>query len=207
MSLQCDPPFGLGQTLGTTGPTDSLYGLASGASYGDNWVGVVKEFTDVSPVTGVVRSNRAKVCVAVKNTSGAALLPKRVVRLAGTGTALFGAADGYASVTNEELVGVVDEYLPASGVAANDIFWVTVNGPTEVAVALSGTNVAVRDRLSVVTAATSGATTAGRVTVSPLSAATNGANNDGTGVIGYACSSGATTGSAVLALIRTPVGP
>jgi hypothetical protein len=205
MGLQVDPPFGLGQTLGVTGASDSLYGLASSASYGDNWVGVVKEFTDVSPVTGVVRSNRRKVCVAVKNTSGVALLPKRVVRLAGTGTALFGAADGYASVTNEELVGVVDEYLPASGVVANDIFWVTVDGPTEVSVALSGTDVALRDRLSVVTAAASTSTTAGRVTVSPLSASTAGANNNGIGVIGYACSAGATTGAAVLALVKTKV--
>jgi hypothetical protein len=202
MGLQVDPPFGLGQTLGTTGVTDSLYGLASGASYGDNWVGAVKEFTDVNPVTGAVRSNRRKVCIAVRNTSSITLLPKRVVRLAGTGTALFGAADGYASTTNEELVGVVDEFL-TGGVAANDVFWVTVDGPTEVAVALSGTDVAVRNRLSVITAATSGATTAGRVTVSPLSSSTAGANDNGIGVIGYACSAGATTGAAVLALVRS----
>lgn len=201
MGLQCDPPFGLGQTLGLTTPNDSLYG--SSATYGDNWVGVVKEFTDVNPITGVVRSNRRKVCVAVRNKSGAALLPKRVVRLAGTGTKLFGEADGYASTANEALVGVVDEFLPASGVAADDVFWVTVEGPTEVAVALSGTDVAVRDRLSVVAAATSGATSAGRVGVSPLSASTAGANDNSIGVVGYAASAGATTGSAVLALVNT----
>lgn len=203
MGLQCDPPFGLGQTLGVTTPNDSLY-PATG-TYGDNWVGVVKEFTDVNPITGVVRSNRRKVCVAVRNKSAAALLPKRVVRLAGTGTKLFGEVDGYASTANEELVGVVDEFLPASGVAVDDVFWVTIEGPTEVAVALSGTDVAVRDRLSVVAAATSGATSAGRVTVSPLSASTSGANNNGRGVIGFAASAGATTGTAVLALVRTPV--
>jgi hypothetical protein len=202
MGLQADPPFGLGQTLGLDGVNDSLYGLSSG-SYGDNWVGCVKEFTDVNPVNGQVRSNRRKVCIAVRNTSGAALLPKRVVRLAGTGKALYGAADGYASVTNEALVGVVDEFLPAGGVANNDVFWVTVDGPTEVSVALSGSDVAVRSALSVVTAAASTSTTAGRVTVSPLSSSTAGANDNGIGVIGYAASAGATTGSAVLALIRT----
>lgn len=202
MGLQADPPFGLGQTLGLDGVNDSLYGLSSG-SYGDNWVGCVKEFTDVNPVNGQVRSNRRKVCIAVRNTSGAALLPKRVVRLAGTGKALYSAADGYASVTNEALVGVVDEFLPAGGVANNDVFWVTVDGPTEVSVALSGSDVAVRSALSVVTAAASTSTTAGRVTVSPLSSSTAGANDNGIGVIGYAASAGATTGSAVLALIRT----
>ena len=30
MGLQVDPPFGLGQTLGTTTPNDSLVGLSSG---------------------------------------------------------------------------------------------------------------------------------------------------------------------------------
>jgi hypothetical protein len=202
MGLQVDPPFGLGQTLGLDAPNDSLYGITTG-SYGDNWVGCVKEFTDVNPVNGQVRSNRRKVCIAVRNTSGAALLPKRVVRLGGNGKALFGSADGYASTANEALCGVVDEFLPAAGVAANDVFWVTVDGPTEVAAALSGTDIAVRSPLSVITAASSGATTAGRVTVSPLSASTAGGNDNGIGVIGYACTTGATTGSAVLALIRT----
>ena len=55
MGLQVDPPFGLGQTLGVTNPNDSMYGISSG-SYGDNWVGCVKEFTDVDPTTGKVRS-------------------------------------------------------------------------------------------------------------------------------------------------------
>jgi hypothetical protein len=83
------------------------------------------------------------------------------------------------------------------------VFWVTVDGPTEVSVALSGSDIAVRSALSVVTAAASTSTTAGRVTVSPLSSSTAGANDNSIGVIGYACSAGATTGSAVLALIRT----
>jgi hypothetical protein len=194
MSLLVDPPFALGQTLGVDSNSD-----------GKGWVGAVKQFPDVDPSTGKVRSNRVKTCVAVRNASGGALLPKRVVRFAVTtaGTAVFASVDGYAAVTNEERVGVVDEHLPASGVADKDVFWVTVAGPTEVAVALSGTDVAVGDRLSCVTAASAGATTAGRVGPSPLSASTAGANNNGLGVIGRACSAGATTGSAVLALINT----
>lgn len=201
MGLQVDPPFSLGQTLGVTGANDTMW--PPYASYGDNWAGCVKEFTDVNPLTGQVRSNRRKVCVAVRNTSGGALLPKRVVRLSGTGVGLWSQADGYASIANEPLCGVVDEFLPAAGVAANDVFWVTVDGPTEVAVALSGSDVAVRSALSVVTAAASTSTTAGRVSVSPLSSSTAGGNDNGIGVIGYAASAGATTGSAVLALIRT----
>jgi hypothetical protein len=202
MGLQADPPFGLGQTLGIDGVNDSLYGI-SGASYGDNWVGCVKEFTDVNPVSGQVRSNRRKVCIAVRNTSGAALLPKRVVRLTSSARGVATVADGYAAVANDPYVGVVDEFLPAGGVAANDVFWVTVDGPTEVSVALSGADVVVRSALSVITAAASTSTTAGRVTVSSLTSSTTGAANDNAfGVIGYAASSGS-TGSAVLALVRT----
>jgi hypothetical protein len=194
MSLLNDPPFPLGQTLGVDSTSD-----------GKGWIGAIKEFPDIDPTTGKVRSNRRKVCVAVRNVSAGALLPKRVVRFAvGTaGAGLFATVDGYAAVSNEERVGVVDEWLPSTGVAVNDVFWVTVQGPTEVAVALSGTDVAVGDRLACVTAATSGATTAGRVGPSSVGAATTGANNNGLGVIGRACSTGATTGANVLALLVT----
>lgn len=194
MSLLSDPPFALGQTLGVTSATD-----------GGNWVGCIKHFPDVNPNTGVVRSNRLKTCVAVRNTSGGALLPRRVVRFDTTtaGRAVFTEVKGYSSVTNEEFVGVVDEHLPAGGVAANDVFWVTVQGPTEVAVALSGTDVAVGDRLACVTAASAGATTAGRVTPSALTAGTANVGGAELGVIGRACSAGATTGTAILAVVDT----
>ena len=194
MSLLIDPPFALGQTLGVSSTAD-----------GQNWVGVLKLFPDVDPTTGKIRSNRVKTCIAVRNSASIALAPKRLVRFAtGTaGTAVFSSVDGYAAVTNEERVGVVDEFLPAGGVAVNDVFWVTVSGPTEVAVALSGSDVAVGNRLSAITAAASTSSTAGRVTVSPLSASTAGANDNGLGVLGRACSAGATTGTNVLAILNT----
>lgn len=196
MSLYVDPPFSLGQTLGVSSTSD-----------GTGWVGAVKVFPDVNPTTGVIRSNRVKKCVAVRNTSAGALLPKRVVRFAtGTaGSAVFSAVDGYAAIANNEVVGVVDEFLPSAGVAVNDVFWVTVDGPTEVAHALSGTAIAVGDRLAAITAATTGATTAGRVTPSAVAAATTGSDNASLGVIGYACSAGTTNGNAILALVRSNV--
>ena len=203
MSLQVDPPFGLGQTWFSLGPSetvknDSYHGIQSNALYGDNFTGCVKEFTDVNPITGQVRTNRRKVCVAVKNSSGVALLPKRVVTFSTTAGKLFSEVTGYSAVANEERVGVVDEWLPASGVTANDIFWVTVDGPTEVSAALSGTDIAAGGRLAAIVAATSGATTAGRVTPNAYAGAT-----DIAGLIGYAVSAGNTTGSTPLALIKT----
>lgn len=194
MSLLVDPPFSLGQTLGVTNATD-----------GANWVGVVKQFPDVDPTTGRIRSNRVKTCVAVRNASTIALSPKRVVSFdtSTAGLASFTQTKGYSSVTNDERVGVVDEYLPATGVAVNDVFWVTVEGPTEVAVALSGSDLVVGDRLAAITAAASTGTTAGRVTKSGVAAGTQLANDNGLGVLGRACSTGATTGANVLAIVKT----
>ena len=194
MSLLVDPPFSLGQTLGVTSAND-----------GANWVGAVKQFPDVDPTTGRIRSNRVKTCVAVRNLSSIALAPKRVVSFdTGTaGLASFTQTKGYTTATNEERVGVVDEYIPATGVAVNDVFWVTVEGPTEVAVALSGSDLVVGDRLAAITAAASTGTTAGRVTKSGVGAATTGAGDNGLGVLGRACSTGATTGANVLAIVKT----
>jgi hypothetical protein len=194
MSLFVDPPFSLGQTLGVTNATD-----------GANWVGAVKNFPDVDPATGRIRSNRVKTCVAVRNLSSIALAPKRVVAFdTGTaGLAGFTQTKGYSAATNEERVGVVDEHLPATGVAVNDVFWVTVEGPTEVAVALSGSDLVVGDRLAAITAAASTGTTAGRVTKSGVAAGTQLANDNGLGVLGRACSTGATTGANVLAIVKT----
>ena len=120
MSLYVDPPFALGQTLGVSSATD-----------GTGWVGAVKVFPDVDPKTGKVRSNRLKTCIAVRNSSGVALAPKRAVAFtAGS----YSAVSGYTRLTNDAVAGVVDEFLPTAGVAANDVFWVTVAGPTELLV-------------------------------------------------------------------------
>jgi len=152
MSLYVDPPFALGQTLGVTSTAD-----------GGNWVGAVKLFPDVSPVTGRIRSNRVKKCVAVRNSSGVALQGKRGVSfVAGGQSAVSGYVfeDGRA---NKHRAGVTDEYLPATGVAANDVFWVTVEGPTEVLVNVAtepGQHI-VGTTINNVTAATSSGNTGG----------------------------------------------
>ncbi len=120
MSLLVDPPFALGQTLGVTSASD-----------GTGWEGAVKLFPDVDPTTGQVRSNRVKKCIAVRNSSGSTLYGKRAVSfVAGSTKAVSGYVfeDGRA---NKAFAGVSDEHLSDAGVAANDIFWVTVDGPTE----------------------------------------------------------------------------
>lgn len=154
MSLYVDPPFSLGQTLGVTS--------ADGAA----WEGTVKVFPDVNPRTGVVRSGRLKKCVAVRNSSGATLFAKRAVTFtAGSARAVAGYVyeDGRAG---KATAGIVDEYLPAAGVANGDIFWVTVDGPTEILV-----NVATEPGQHIVGA-----------TINSVTAATSSGNTGGYGV-------------------------
>jgi hypothetical protein len=195
MSLLIDPPFALGQTLGVSSVTD-----------GTGWVGAVKQFPDVNPITGVIRSNRIKTCVAVRNVATIALAPKRVVVFAtAAGLGGLSTVTGYASVLNAEHVGVVDEFLPTAGVAINDVFWVVVDGPTEVAGIVSGTELAAGNRIAAVSAAASTGLTAGRVGPSLLSAASTAAGDAGRGVIGYAMSASSTSATTLTTGLGSPL--
>lgn len=119
-TLTADPPFARGQTLG--GGVSNL-----DSSFGGNFVGVRKEFLDVDPVSGVVNTNRTVTCICLKNTTGSALTKGKLVKFStlGNASAVAAAADYQ--------VAVVDEYLPSAGVAANDLFWGVIRGPTTVA--------------------------------------------------------------------------
>jgi hypothetical protein len=141
MSLMSDPPFGLGKTFGTTSATEGL-----------NWEGCVKDFPDVNPVTGAVRSNRVKKCICVRNSSGQTLKAKRAVAWT---SGSYKTVAGFTRITNDDCAGVVDEWLPSTGVAANDLFWITVDGPSEYYVSQT---VAVGDVVAAVTAHTTNGT-------------------------------------------------
>lgn len=180
MSLLNDPPFALGQTLGVDSTSD-----------GKGWVGAVKEFPDVDPVTGKVRSNRRKVCIAVRNVSGVALLPKRVVTWK---SGSFSEVDGYTRATDAASAGVVDEYVASSGVANNDVFWLTVQGPTEVKLGPDLQAAADAALVALTAAASTHSTTAGQAQTAAATYLQNG-------YIGRAISAG-TTAQNVLAIVN-----
>jgi hypothetical protein len=120
--LNSDPQFGRGQTLGV-----------KEVPQGNSTTGVQKVFTDYDPRTsnmGVFLSNRPVTCVAVRNTSGGPLLPGTVVRF--KATAILDEVDAPAAAPDDGPMGVVDEYLPATGVADGDVFWVVVSGPVAI---------------------------------------------------------------------------
>lgn len=145
--------------------------------------GSLMEFDDVDPTVAAgvktKRTNRKVTCLLVRNAAAAALLPKFVVKWKSAKRGLQ--VDGYTCITNEAAAGVVDEFLGSSGVAVNDLFWITVKGPTLIKTPLEGdaTNVInLDDLLGALTGATSGATTSGRVRVNALTA-TSTATTDG----------------------------
>lgn len=125
-------------------------------------------FEDVAPATArgqvlAKRSGRPVKCRLVRNASAASLnlLPKFVVTHAPGYQ--FKRVDGNVAVDAAEVAGVVDEFLPAGGVAVGDLFWIVYDGPTLVKGSLDANTIAVGDRLVALTAATTNATTSGRV--------------------------------------------
>lgn len=166
-------PFDRGTTFFGTGGTPD-------ATSGANLEGQEYEIEDVDwGATGVgARPNRSNHMVRlriVRNKAAAALLPKRLVTFKKTaGSAFLGQVDGYVTTTAQEGF-PVDEFLPAAGVAVNDLFYIVVAGPSKVLTDLAsgaGSVFNVGDSVVGLTAATSGATTAGRVAPQDLTGAT-----------------------------------
>lgn len=118
-----------------------------------------------SLTTGAIRSSNIVEGIVVKNTSGVSLLPKYTVSW--KTTAIGQEVDGYVRTTAAKPAGIVDEHLPAAGVATGDIFFLVVKGPTLgfSSAAANGENVITAgDWLHALTAAASThSTTAGRV--------------------------------------------
>lgn len=142
-SLQNDPPFARGRTADVT------------STQGASFVGVVKEFLDANPTTGVKLSNNTVKCKAVRNTSAGAILPGAVVKL--DPADLLNSCSGTADNTSGLVTAVADEYLPAAGVAVGDIFWVTLAGPATV----NCTSAAITQGAAMGTTVTAGSAAAG----------------------------------------------
>jgi hypothetical protein len=113
--------------------------------------GFEKFFMDQDPKTSEFFSNRPVGCVALRNASGGVLLPGDVV------TFLLTDATAKAVPTDAQAA-VVDEYLPAAGVAVNGIFWGVISGPTRIK---TGATPAAGTKLTLGTAGNAGTAVAG----------------------------------------------
>lgn len=196
------PPFQRGETFFNGNTTDATSGAQhEGKRY---W------FVDLDLSAGVTgkknRSNRMVWCMIVRNVSGIALLPKRIVRLKKTGLNYLGQVDGYTTTTAEKGF-PLDEWLPTTGLLANDLGYVVIDGPATVLTDLAASvnnSVAVGDVLVALTAVTSQSTTAGRVGQQDLTGATSPLGLQVQNYLGYALSAQTTnqTNNSLLLDIR-----
>lgn len=189
MAKRENPPFPRGSTWynGGTIDTNNLGG--------ENLEGTIWEFEDLDQsASGAksLRTNKPVKCMIVRNKSGGALLPKRLVTMkATTGLTYLAQVDGYADTTAEAPTFPVDEWLPAAGVPDNDLFYVVIEGAATVMTPLEAdaNNVfSVGTILVALTAVTSGSTTSGRVRPIDLTGATAVLGNQIIGRIGRALS-------------------
>lgn len=145
------------------------------------------------------RSGGEVTCILVRNSSGAAMLPGRMAvwKSGAEGKEV----DGYVCVDSGKVAGVVDEWLPAAGVADKDLFWLVVKGPCNIKKSLDANALVVDDYVIAITAATSQATTAGRITsIVSTSNATN-CMSQALNRVGIAMSTSGTTGANVLTYV------
>jgi hypothetical protein len=214
MARRENPPFGRGETYYGTSPIPAIDANNLG---GKNFEGEVWEFEDISYALGAVgakqaRSNRLVKCMCVRNISGIALLPKRLANLTTVAEAevgqnlpaYLGQVDGYATATAQRAY-PIDEWLPAAGVAANDLFWIVIEGPATVLTAQDGgaDNVfTIGLGVVALTAVTSQATTAGRVAPVDFTGATVLLGNQIKNMIGWALSAATTANTAAGLLIE-----
>lgn len=124
MSIERGLPFERGSThFGGQTPTDDA---ASSA-----WEGREFEVDDIiytpGATKGTWRSQEKVVLRIVRNVSGGVLYPKRLVqwKVGYEGKRV----DSYARIRAQAGIVPVDEYLPSTGVANNDLFYVVVSGP------------------------------------------------------------------------------
>lgn len=154
---------------------------------------------DYSTRPATLRSHRKVRLRVVRNASGVALPPKRLVVLARDNAKNVSGSTATAGVAGTTEVGgiarlntvktyPVDEWLPAAGVPANDLFYIVIRGPAMClgSVANYTTAIAAGDMLhcaltATTSAVTNGTTTGGRVgeildisgTTVPLAGAVN----------------------------------
>lgn len=161
-SLFSDPPFSRGGTL----LADAAIDLDTNGNpiAGREIVGQIKAFRDIHPYTGELYSNRLVYCVAARykpsngntgNLDQAGVLANRGLGFAFDPTApltQFVAAVTATNVTAGLAFGVLDEYLTGT-LRNNDIVWLVIKGPCEVA---KITSAAVNAGLSVEISATAG---------------------------------------------------
>lgn len=142
MARNENPPFPRG-TLGT-GYSDPYTVSGTDLTHleGMEWVFEDKDLANA--VDGVVpdRTNQFVHCRVVRNVGTTTLTPKKFAAFQTNGNATTapqaygGRVQGFGTIGQAGVI--VDEFLPSTGAATNDLFWGVVQGPTRVTSDTSG---------------------------------------------------------------------
>jgi len=185
------PPMSLGQVLDGK---DADGNLTNEDKLGMLHTFPAETFTGGPTRSKTLKTGKAIVAVLMRNTSGGALLPKRLGQIDRTaGYGMTKNVDGYSTTNNNRPVVLIDPYLPAAGVADDDIFWGIIGGPAPVLLPLTGAgmngDIAVNGLLVAATGTTTGATTSGRISnFTAVTADTTLAIQIAAGILGRAMS-------------------
>jgi len=173
-------------TATTSKAIEGIVKLFKNVNYNSTAGAQVKDTLGAGEVTAIL----------VRNASTVALLPGRVV--AWKTLSQGKQVDGYVAADFGKAAGVVDPFLPSTGVAVNDYFWLIVKGPCLVKKSLDANTLASDDYVVTITAAASTSTTGGRIVTPAL--ANNATSNASIALnrLGIAMSSSATTGADIL---------
>lgn len=150
-------------------PGEQMASTATGAS---KWLGATRTDLDYNwGASGVktIRSYRSVTRKFVLNDSGITILPKMGVVLDETGTKIKGYCRLGTHAGGSERFFLVDEFLPAAGVANGAYCWIVIDGPAMAITSVTAddeNNIALGGRLiSCTAAASTHSTTAGRVAI------------------------------------------
>jgi hypothetical protein len=190
-------PWPIGQTAGVTGSTDMI-----------QWEGreFLVEDLDYSANPAKARAYSDSVewkrIRVVRNVSGVSLLPAMLVSF--KSTAHGKQVDGYADVYQEECY-PTDEFLPSTGVANNDLFYIVVDGPAGIKVSVTAAESVIATGSwvhNVTAAASTHSTTAGRIQAATFTGSTAVLANTILYRIGIMMSSSTTADTGAVRLVR-----
>jgi hypothetical protein len=137
----------------------------------------------------------------VKNSSGVAILPKRLVQSVTASGAYGQEVLAFTRLSAQDWLGVSDEFLPAAGAPDGSYFYIVVKGPTVVLTPDDGAafngDITAGAVLVAATAAASTGLTAGRVAVQNITGSSTGTDytdpiNNSVNVVGRAISAATT---------------
>lgn len=125
--FQADAPFDLGSTFAGTRPSSGE--LINSDLEGQEFnFPISKKIASALGMKGRTTGRQIRARI-MRNTTGAALLGKRLARVAPTSVANSTKVTAYAGIEGEGYVFPIDPFLPAAGVADDDLFYVILRGP------------------------------------------------------------------------------